>query len=210
MAFWFLGLFYCFTLLLLASVCLKATETSFSTFLNRTRIAFEVKLQKTSRSTDFRVPQSICTMFNVMVDAKAQSTKLCSMEMGQEVKIRIFLSQLLKAMPWNFLSHVVSVVDLTFLIECAGEYAGGCSQINLMNINIRHPRHFRSSFCKDCGMHKVSLKLGWCMMTAYIESLTAPWCLHRARCRQHSFCLWLFSVDKHKENRSAKLLLWCF
>lgn len=53
---------------------------------NRTRIAFEVKLQKTSRSTDFRVPQSICTMFNVMVDAKAQSTKLCSMEMGQEVK----------------------------------------------------------------------------------------------------------------------------
>uniref|UniRef100_A0A8C3IVW8 Calcium-dependent secretion activator 1 n=1 Tax=Chrysemys picta bellii TaxID=8478 RepID=A0A8C3IVW8_CHRPI len=54
--------------------------------VKRTRIAFEVKLQKTSRSTDFRVPQSICTMFNVMVDAKAQSTKLCSMEMGQEVK----------------------------------------------------------------------------------------------------------------------------
>ncbi|XP_062825737.1 calcium-dependent secretion activator 1 isoform X7 [Anolis carolinensis] len=52
--------------------------------VKRTRIAFEAKLQKTSRSTDFRVPQSICTMFNVMVDAKAQSTKLCSMEMGQE------------------------------------------------------------------------------------------------------------------------------
>ncbi|KAM4651511.1 calcium-dependent secretion activator 1 isoform 36-T36 [Discoglossus pictus] len=52
--------------------------------VKRTRIAFEVKLQKTSRSTDFRVPQSICTMFNVMVDAKTQSTKLCSMEMGQE------------------------------------------------------------------------------------------------------------------------------
>ncbi|XP_039182555.1 calcium-dependent secretion activator 1 isoform X6 [Crotalus tigris] len=52
--------------------------------VKRTRIAFEVKLQKTSRSTDFRVPQSICTMFNVMVDAKAQSIKLCSMEMGQE------------------------------------------------------------------------------------------------------------------------------
>uniref|UniRef100_A0A8C2YFG8 Calcium dependent secretion activator n=1 Tax=Coturnix japonica TaxID=93934 RepID=A0A8C2YFG8_COTJA len=56
--------------------------------VKRTRIAFEVKLQKTSRSTDFRVPQSICTMFNVMVDAKAQSTKLCSMEMGQEVKMQ--------------------------------------------------------------------------------------------------------------------------
>uniref|UniRef100_A0A8B9TBR4 Calcium-dependent secretion activator 1 n=1 Tax=Anas platyrhynchos TaxID=8839 RepID=A0A8B9TBR4_ANAPL len=57
--------------------------------VKRTRIAFEVKLQKTSRSTDFRVPQSICTMFNVMVDAKAQSTKLCSMEMGQEVKMQV-------------------------------------------------------------------------------------------------------------------------
>ncbi|XP_066554035.1 calcium-dependent secretion activator 1 isoform X6 [Amia ocellicauda] len=52
--------------------------------VKRTRIAFEAKLQKTSRTTDFRVPQSICTMFNVMVDAKAQSAKLCSMEMGQE------------------------------------------------------------------------------------------------------------------------------
>ncbi|KAM6927921.1 calcium-dependent secretion activator 1-like [Xenentodon cancila] len=52
--------------------------------VKRTRAAFEVKLQRSSRSTDFRVPQSICTMFNVMVDAKAQSAKLCSMELGQE------------------------------------------------------------------------------------------------------------------------------
>uniref|UniRef100_A0AAY4BVZ6 Calcium-dependent secretion activator 1 n=1 Tax=Denticeps clupeoides TaxID=299321 RepID=A0AAY4BVZ6_9TELE len=45
--------------------------------IKRTRAAFEAKLQKSSRTTDFRVPQSICTMFNVMVDAKAQSAKLC-------------------------------------------------------------------------------------------------------------------------------------
>ncbi|KAK2091613.1 hypothetical protein P7K49_030897 [Saguinus oedipus] len=62
----------------------KPQKISTETCPTQTRIAFEVKLQKTSRSTDFRVPQSICTMFNVMVDAKAQSTKLCSMEMGQE------------------------------------------------------------------------------------------------------------------------------
>lgn len=49
-------------------------------------MAFEAKLQKSSRTTDFRVPQSICTMFNVMVDAKAQSAKLCAMELGQEVQ----------------------------------------------------------------------------------------------------------------------------
>ncbi|XP_070814281.1 calcium-dependent secretion activator 1 isoform X4 [Chaetodon trifascialis] len=52
--------------------------------IKRTRAAFEAKLQKSSRATDFRVPQSICTMFNVMVDAKAQSAKLCAMDLGQE------------------------------------------------------------------------------------------------------------------------------
>ncbi|KAI4827139.1 hypothetical protein KUCAC02_030559 [Chaenocephalus aceratus] len=52
--------------------------------VKRTRAAFEAKLQRSSRATEFRVPQSICTMFNVMVDAKAQSAKLCAMDLGQE------------------------------------------------------------------------------------------------------------------------------
>ncbi|XP_036426843.1 calcium-dependent secretion activator 1 isoform X6 [Colossoma macropomum] len=52
--------------------------------VKRTRAAFESKLAKSSRSTDFRIPLSLCTMFNVMVDAKDQSAKLCAMEMGQE------------------------------------------------------------------------------------------------------------------------------
>uniref|UniRef100_A0AAR2LH15 Calcium-dependent secretion activator 1-like n=1 Tax=Pygocentrus nattereri TaxID=42514 RepID=A0AAR2LH15_PYGNA len=56
--------------------------------VKRTRAAFESKLAKSSRSTDFRIPLSLCTMFNVMVDAKDQSAKLCAMEMGQEVMKR--------------------------------------------------------------------------------------------------------------------------
>ncbi|XP_042195356.1 calcium-dependent secretion activator 1 isoform X16 [Callorhinchus milii] len=64
--------------------------------VKRTRVAFEAKLQKTSRSTDFRVPQSICTMFNVMVDAKSQSTKLCSMEMGQERQYHSKIDELIE------------------------------------------------------------------------------------------------------------------
>uniref|UniRef100_A0AAV2M8Y9 MUN domain-containing protein n=1 Tax=Knipowitschia caucasica TaxID=637954 RepID=A0AAV2M8Y9_KNICA len=52
--------------------------------VKRTRAAFEVKLQRSSRGTDFRVPQSICTMFNVMVDARVQSAKLCAVDLGQE------------------------------------------------------------------------------------------------------------------------------
>lgn len=59
--------------------------TSHPLLVNSTRGAFESKLAKSSRSTDFRIPLSLCTMFNVMVDAKDQSAKLCAMELGQEV-----------------------------------------------------------------------------------------------------------------------------
>ncbi|XP_032506061.1 calcium-dependent secretion activator 1 isoform X2 [Phocoena sinus] len=83
--------------------------------VRRTRIAFEVKLQKTSRSTDFRVPQSICTMFNVMVDAKAQSTKLCSMEMGQEhqyhSKIDELIEETVKEMITLLVAKFVTILE---------------------------------------------------------------------------------------------------
>ncbi|KAM5148943.1 calcium-dependent secretion activator 1 isoform 4-T4 [Mantella aurantiaca] len=83
--------------------------------VKRTRLAFEVKLQKTSRSTDFRVPQSICTMFNVMVDAKAQSTKLCSMEMGQEhqyhSKIDELIEETVKEMITLLVAKFVTILE---------------------------------------------------------------------------------------------------
>ncbi|XP_068109886.1 calcium-dependent secretion activator 1 isoform X19 [Hyperolius riggenbachi] len=83
--------------------------------VKRTRVAFEVKLQKTSRSTDFRVPQSICTMFNVMVDAKAQSTKLCSMEMGQEhqyhSKIDELIEETVKEMITLLVAKFVTILE---------------------------------------------------------------------------------------------------
>lgn len=52
--------------------------------VKRTRTAFELKLQKASKTTDLRIPASVCTMFNVLVDAKKQSTKLCALDAGQE------------------------------------------------------------------------------------------------------------------------------
>uniref|UniRef100_A0A672UWD1 Calcium dependent secretion activator n=1 Tax=Strigops habroptila TaxID=2489341 RepID=A0A672UWD1_STRHB len=74
-----------------------------------------IKLQKTSRSTDFRVPQSICTMFNVMVDAKAQSTKLCSMEMGQEhqyhSKIDELIEETVKEMITLLVAKFVTILE---------------------------------------------------------------------------------------------------
>uniref|UniRef100_A0A452VFX6 Calcium dependent secretion activator n=1 Tax=Ursus maritimus TaxID=29073 RepID=A0A452VFX6_URSMA len=79
--------------------------------VKRTRIAFEVKLQKTSRSTDFRVPQSICTMFNVMVDAKAQSTKLCSMEMGQTGPKDELIEETVKEMITLLVAKFVTILE---------------------------------------------------------------------------------------------------
>ncbi|XP_059800238.1 calcium-dependent secretion activator 1 isoform X2 [Hypanus sabinus] len=82
--------------------------------VKRTRIAFEAKLQKTSRSTDFRVPQSICTMFNVMVDAKTQSTKLCSMEVGQEQyhsKIDELIEETVKEMITLMVAKFVTILE---------------------------------------------------------------------------------------------------
>ncbi|KAF7648490.1 hypothetical protein LDENG_00156250, partial [Lucifuga dentata] len=64
--------------------------------VKRTRMAFESKLTKSSKTTDFRISPTICTMFNVMVDAKDQSAKLCAMEMGQEKQLHSQIDELIE------------------------------------------------------------------------------------------------------------------
>uniref|UniRef100_A0A3Q1FCW3 Calcium dependent secretion activator n=1 Tax=Acanthochromis polyacanthus TaxID=80966 RepID=A0A3Q1FCW3_9TELE len=64
--------------------------------VKRTRMAFESKLTKSSKSTDFRISPTLCTMFNVMVDAKDQSAKLCAMEMGQEKQFHSQIDDLIE------------------------------------------------------------------------------------------------------------------
>ncbi|XP_015247670.1 PREDICTED: calcium-dependent secretion activator 1 isoform X4 [Cyprinodon variegatus] len=64
--------------------------------VKRTRMAFESKLTKSSKSTDFRISPSLCTMFNVMVDAKDQSAKLCAMELGQEKQFHSQIDELIE------------------------------------------------------------------------------------------------------------------
>lgn len=43
---------------------------------------------------------------------------------------------------------VLSVVNVAFLIECADEYAGRCSQINLINIYTQNPSHLGLIFSR--------------------------------------------------------------
>uniref|UniRef100_A0A3Q2Y9P0 Calcium-dependent secretion activator 1-like n=1 Tax=Hippocampus comes TaxID=109280 RepID=A0A3Q2Y9P0_HIPCM len=64
--------------------------------VKRTRMAFESKVAKSSKSTDFRISPTLCTMFNVMVDAKDQSAKLCAMEMGQEKQFHSQIDELIE------------------------------------------------------------------------------------------------------------------
>eukprot|EP00064_Thunnus_orientalis_P006716 superscaffoldBa00000714_g6734 len=64
--------------------------------VKRTRMAFESKLTKSSKTTDFRISPTLCTMFNVMVDAKDQSAKLCAMEMGQEKQFHSQIDELIE------------------------------------------------------------------------------------------------------------------
>uniref|UniRef100_A0A2K6KX08 Calcium dependent secretion activator 2 n=1 Tax=Rhinopithecus bieti TaxID=61621 RepID=A0A2K6KX08_RHIBE len=82
--------------------------------VKRTRTAFELKLQKASKTTDLRIPASVCTMFNVLVDAKKQSTKLCALDGGQEVlpfKIDDLIDNSVKEIISLLVSKFVSVLE---------------------------------------------------------------------------------------------------
>lgn len=69
--------------------------------MNRTRAAFELKMQKANKTTDLRIPASVCTMFNVLVDAKKQSTKLCALDGGQEVSGLSVTCGRVAQVPWQ-------------------------------------------------------------------------------------------------------------
>uniref|UniRef100_A0A7N8YG19 Calcium dependent secretion activator 2 n=1 Tax=Mastacembelus armatus TaxID=205130 RepID=A0A7N8YG19_9TELE len=83
--------------------------------VNRTKSAFDAKMQKASKSTDFRVPLSVCTMFNVLMDAKKQCSKLCVLDTGQEQqyhsKIDVLIDEAFKEMISSLVSKFAGVLD---------------------------------------------------------------------------------------------------
>ncbi|KAM5172804.1 calcium-dependent secretion activator 2 isoform 2-T2 [Mantella aurantiaca] len=76
--------------------------------VKRTRIAFENRLQRTSKSTDLRIQSSVCTMFNVLVDAKKQCTKLCALDGGQEQQYHSKIDDLIEETVAEIISLLVS------------------------------------------------------------------------------------------------------
>ncbi|XP_077915635.1 calcium-dependent secretion activator 2 isoform X3 [Halichoerus grypus] len=84
--------------------------------VKRTRTAFEVKLQKASKTTDLRIPASVCTMFNVLVDAKKQSTKLCALDGGQEQQYHSKIDDLID----NAVKEIISLLVSKFVSVLEG------------------------------------------------------------------------------------------
>uniref|UniRef100_A0AAQ4RB88 Calcium dependent secretion activator 2 n=1 Tax=Gasterosteus aculeatus aculeatus TaxID=481459 RepID=A0AAQ4RB88_GASAC len=82
--------------------------------IKRTKSAFDSKMQKASKSTDFRVALSVCTMFNVLMDAKKQCSKLCVLDTGQEQqyhsKIDVLIDEAFKDMISSLLAAVLDGV----------------------------------------------------------------------------------------------------
>ncbi|KAM4602008.1 calcium-dependent secretion activator 2 isoform 2-T2 [Polymixia lowei] len=83
--------------------------------VKRTKSAFDGKMQKASKSTDFRVSLSVCTMFNVLMDAKKQCSKLCVLDGGQEQqyhsKIDVLIDEAFKDMISSLVSKFAAVLD---------------------------------------------------------------------------------------------------
>ncbi|KAM6926543.1 calcium-dependent secretion activator 2 isoform 2-T2 [Lycodopsis pacificus] len=88
--------------------------------VKRTKSAFDSKMQKASKSTDFRVALSVCTMFNVLMDAKKQCSKLCVLDTGQEIdkqwqqyhsKIDVLIDEAFKDMISSLVTKLAAVLD---------------------------------------------------------------------------------------------------
>ncbi|XP_031731741.1 calcium-dependent secretion activator 1 isoform X1 [Anarrhichthys ocellatus] len=107
--------------------------------VKRTRAAFEAKLQKSSRATDFRVPQSICTMFNVMVDAKAQSAKLCAVDLGQERQYHSQIDDLIEETVKEMITLLVAkfVVILESVLAKLSRYDEGTLFSSFLSFTVK-------------------------------------------------------------------------
>ncbi|XP_066519985.1 calcium-dependent secretion activator 1 isoform X4 [Hoplias malabaricus] len=107
--------------------------------VKRTRAAFESKLTKSSRTTDFRIPLSLCTMFNVMVDAKDQSAKLCAMEMGQEKQYHSKIDDLIEESVKDMIALLVAkfVVVLESVLAKISRYDEGTLFSSFLSFTVK-------------------------------------------------------------------------
>ncbi|XP_014212617.1 calcium-dependent secretion activator isoform X3 [Copidosoma floridanum] len=90
-------------------VCIQKTDGSFQQWLKKGGIAFS--------STDYIIPSEMCSMVNVILDAKNQSFKLCTVD-GVDVhlyhvKIDDMIEKELASMSQGMINKLVSILEAT-------------------------------------------------------------------------------------------------
>ncbi|XP_070803913.1 calcium-dependent secretion activator 2 isoform X5 [Pituophis catenifer annectens] len=107
--------------------------------IKRTRAAFELKVQKTNKSTDLRIPPSVCTMFNVLVDAKKQTAKLCILNGGQEQQYHSKIDDLIEETMKEVISLLVSkfVAVLEGVLSKLSRYDEGTFFSSILSFTVK-------------------------------------------------------------------------
>ncbi|XP_032076601.1 calcium-dependent secretion activator 2 isoform X3 [Thamnophis elegans] len=107
--------------------------------IKRTRTAFELKVQKTNKSTDLRIPSSVCTMFNVLVDAKKQTAKLCILNGGQEQQYHSKIDDLIEETMKEAISLLVSkfVAVLEGVLSKLSRYDEGTFFSSILSFTVK-------------------------------------------------------------------------
>uniref|UniRef100_A0A8C7JH64 Calcium-dependent secretion activator 1-like n=1 Tax=Oncorhynchus kisutch TaxID=8019 RepID=A0A8C7JH64_ONCKI len=143
--------------------------------VKRTRMAFESKLAKSSRGTDFRISAAICTMFNVMVDAKDQSSKLCAMEMGQEKQYHTQIDELIEESVKDMIQLMVAkfVVILEGLLAKISRYDEGTLFSSFMSFT--KPGMDVADGYVTCVRHSQDILRDKVNEEVYIERLFDQW-----------------------------------
>uniref|UniRef100_A0A8C9VS49 Calcium dependent secretion activator 2 n=1 Tax=Scleropages formosus TaxID=113540 RepID=A0A8C9VS49_SCLFO len=107
--------------------------------VKRTKAAFDAKMQKASKSTDFRVCLSVCTMFNVLMDAKKHCSKLCLLDMGQEQpyhsRTDVLIDEALKEMISCLVSKFAAVLEV--LLSKLSRYDEGTFLSSILTFTVK-------------------------------------------------------------------------
>uniref|UniRef100_A0A8C5HAV9 Calcium-dependent secretion activator 1-like n=1 Tax=Gouania willdenowi TaxID=441366 RepID=A0A8C5HAV9_GOUWI len=141
--------------------------------IKRTRAAFEVKLQRSSRATDFKFLSPSAPCFNVMVDAKAQSAKLCAMDLGQERQYHSQIDDLIEETVREMITLLVAkfVVILESVLAKLSRYDEGTLFSSFLSFTVSE------SCFKYVDVPKPGMDVadGYVTFEVYVERLFDQW-----------------------------------
>uniref|UniRef100_A0A3B3T3P4 Calcium dependent secretion activator 2 n=1 Tax=Paramormyrops kingsleyae TaxID=1676925 RepID=A0A3B3T3P4_9TELE len=107
--------------------------------VKRTKAAFDAKMQKASKSPDFRVCLPICGMFNALLHAKKHCFKLCLLDPGQEhqnrSRVDVLIEDAFKEMIASLVSKFSAVLET--VLSKLSRYDEGTFFSSLLTFTVR-------------------------------------------------------------------------